>query len=50
VFGALHVESVLAIALRAGLPDISAVGTETSVAMLIRLGCVLKTLHTSNGR
>jgi hypothetical protein len=50
VFGASHVESALAVALRAGLLAERAVATETPVAMLVRLECVLITLCLSNER
>jgi len=50
VFGALHVEIALAIALGARFLALRGVVTKTSVVMLVRLECVLKTLHPSNGR
>ena len=48
VFGAPYVESALAMVQGAGLLAMRAIATETSVAMLARLECVLKTLHPSN--
>jgi hypothetical protein len=50
VFGEPYVESALDTVIRGGLPSQLAVATEASVAMLIRLEWVLRTLHTSNGR
>lgn len=50
VFGALHVESALAVARKAGLLAERAMATETSVAMLVRLEYVLITLFPSNVR
>jgi len=50
VFGAPHVEDALAMVLGAGSLGFRAMGKETSVAMPMRFGCVLKTLHTGNER
>jgi len=50
VFGAPYVEDALAMVLESGSLGFSTVGTGTSVVMLIRFGCVLKTLHTGNER
>jgi hypothetical protein len=50
VFGAPYVENALAAVLLASLLAARAVVTETSVVTLVRLECVLITLHLSNGR
>jgi hypothetical protein len=50
VFGAPYVEYALAMVLGAGLLGFRAMGIRTSVAILIRLEYVLKTLHSRNGR
>jgi hypothetical protein len=50
VFGVPHVESASAACQRSGSPGTRYVVRETSVGMLVRLECVLTTLHSSNGR